>query len=101
MVEKAIPKRALGKGFNSLLGLDGDEALDKTKIKSSDKLKPSESFKEVKYIEIEIARIVANPDQPRKVFDSKHIDALAKSLAVDGMIQPVIVSPTKKPKIYK
>ncbi len=89
-------KKALGKGFNSLLGLDGDAGpqlsprnLDKNKV-SPEEGQPG------RILELEIARISPNPNQPRKIFDQVAIESLAKSIEVDGIIQPIIVRPGKK-----
>lgn len=42
-------------------------------------------------IEVEIAQIVKNPDQPRSVFDREELVSLAKSIAQDGILQPLTV----------
>jgi ParB family chromosome partitioning protein len=41
--------------------------------------------------EIEVAKISANPDQPRKHFDDNKIVELAQSIAEKGLIQPIVV----------
>jgi ParB family chromosome partitioning protein len=41
--------------------------------------------------EIQITDIDPNPDQPRRVFDVAAIDALAESIRVHGVLQPVVV----------
>jgi len=41
--------------------------------------------------EIAVAAIDPNPDQPRRVFDSTALDALADSIRVHGVLQPVVV----------
>jgi ParB family chromosome partitioning protein len=41
--------------------------------------------------EIPITQIEVNPNQPRKVFDSKSLDELAASIKASGVIQPVVV----------
>ncbi|HUC78622.1 MAG TPA: ParB/RepB/Spo0J family partition protein [Candidatus Saccharimonadales bacterium] len=45
---------------------------------------------------IEIERIEANKDQPRKTFDQVAIDQLSKSIKQYGILQPLIVSPKAK-----
>jgi len=42
-------------------------------------------------LQLEIARIVPSPHQPRKEFDADKIDELATSISAKGLIQPVIV----------
>jgi ParB family chromosome partitioning protein len=45
-------------------------------------------------IEIPISRIHANPYQPRKRFNPESLAALTASIAVNGVIQPILVSET-------
>jgi ParB family chromosome partitioning protein len=44
-------------------------------------------------VDVKIADIVANPSQPRTVFDKIKLEELAKSIKQHGIIQPVIVKP--------
>lgn len=46
-------------------------------------------------LELEVSKIVANPNQPRKVFASESILKLADSISEHGIIQPLIVRRTK------
>jgi len=41
--------------------------------------------------QIPLDSIEPNPDQPRRVFDPKHLEQMAKSMARHGVLQPVIV----------
>ena len=41
--------------------------------------------------EIELDQIVANKNQPRKVFDAEEIASLAASIQAHGVMQPVLV----------
>ena len=43
--------------------------------------------------EIEIARIHANPDQPRIQFDEEALDELAESIRQRGVLQPILIRP--------
>lgn len=67
------PKRnALGRGLDSLISLgevrtDGSSAIS----------------------EIDIARIVPNPDQPRRTFSEESLDELASSIRELGIVQPL------------
>ncbi len=45
-------------------------------------------------IDIPITRIHPNPYQPRKRFDAESLAALSASIAVNGVIQPILVSET-------
>lgn len=67
------PKRnALGRGLDSLISLgevrtDGSSAIS----------------------EIDVARIVPNPDQPRRTFSDESLDELAASIRELGIVQPL------------
>ena len=43
------------------------------------------------YKQIDINKIEANENQPRKVFDDEKIEELATSIKENGLIQPIIV----------
>jgi ParB family chromosome partitioning protein len=62
-------KAALGKGLDALLPNKGNEVID-----------------------IDIARIIPNKNQPRKVFKDAALKELALSIKEKGVLQPVIVS---------
>lgn len=47
----------------------------------------------VAFPQIDIDRIVPNRRQPREQFDEAAIEALARSLKADGMLQPILVRP--------
>jgi ParB-like partition proteins len=64
-------KAALGKGLDALLPAMGNEV-----------------------VEIEIAKIRPNENQPRKVFRDEALKELAASIKEKGVLQPVIVSRT-------
>src|SRR5881397_2445448 len=64
-------RRALGRGLSALLGTPDLEA---------DQL-----------IEIEIDRILPNPNQPRKSFDEESLNELASSIRAHGVVQPIVV----------
>jgi ParB family chromosome partitioning protein len=44
-------------------------------------------------VEIPLARITANPNQPRTLFDKAALAELAASIAAHGVLQPVLVRP--------
>jgi len=67
-------KRGLGRGLSSLLG-------DNTKITKSNK--------------ISIKDIVRNKFQPRKNFDKDNLEELTNSIKEQGVIQPIVVRPSK------
>lgn len=74
-------KRGLGKGFEALLPTD----FDKTIL-----LSPEDRIEH-----IPINKLVPNPGQPRKHFDDKSLAELASSIKRYGVIQPLLVTPSK------
>ena len=54
---------------------------------------PSQNEPEPELRELQLDLIVANPDQPRRVFDEQALVALAESLKERGVLQPVLVRP--------
>lgn len=51
--------------------------------------------------DIPIAKIVANPHNPRKQFDETQLDNLAANINAVGLIQPVLVRPCKDSDMYE
>lgn len=70
--------RGLGRGLSALLG----EAAEATTQPAG-----------VREIPIELIR--PNPDQPRSHFDEDELEGLAQSLRQKGMLQPVLVRPSR------
>jgi ParB family transcriptional regulator, chromosome partitioning protein len=71
-----MPRQALGRGLSALLG---DENV---------KPAPSGSVDE-----IDIDLIQPNPEQPRTRFTESALEELAQSIAVNGVVQPILVRP--------
>jgi ParB family chromosome partitioning protein len=70
--------KALGRGIGALLpGVSAAATLAKT-----EQPEPAQ---------IPLDSIVPNPDQPRRVFDPKHLARMAESIRSHGVLQPVIV----------
>ena len=66
--------KGLGNGLGALLGDFSDEPLE-----------------ESAYRELPIYKVEPNPDQPRREFDEAELQALADSISVHGVIQPLTV----------
>lgn len=75
--------RGLGRGFDALIptGLV-DEEFDPT----ADVDEKTSTLRE-----IELGEIVRDEDQPRKEFDKRALEALAKSIKEHGVLQPIVV----------
>lgn len=69
-------RKALGKGLSSLIPM-GSKADNANKV----------------YFECDLGDIIANPNQPRKLFAKEAIDELAASIEEKGIIQPLVVRP--------
>jgi ParB family chromosome partitioning protein len=50
---------------------------------------------------IEVARIVEDPDQPRKHNDEESLQGLADSIRQHGMLQPITITPLANVNMYK
>lgn len=73
-------KSGLGKGLGALLSAYDD--YDNT-VSSANVLGANE---------IDINKLIANPNQPRKNFDPEALNELANSIKVHGIIQPLVVN---------
>lgn len=79
-------KKGLGRGLESLFAFYDNEKVEDVAVRKQFK----ETTKDVD--EIEISKIVPNPNQPRKHFDENALQELANSISVHGVIQPLVVN---------
>lgn len=71
----ASKKPALGRGLDAIL-IDNEEQKEENGVRM-----------------IRLSEVEPNPDQPRKIFDTEPLEALAESISQHGVIQPVVVRP--------
>lgn len=71
--------KGLGRGFDSLIPQNFDNSI----LASSDE----------KITKIPLARLRANPEQPRLHFDEQELAGLADSIKAHGILQPLVVTP--------
>ena len=78
----SIKKSSLGKGLEALMSAydDYSETMQSSSASAN---------------EIEIEKLIANPNQPRKNFDENALNELANSIKVHGIIQPLVVNDQK------
>ncbi len=67
-------KKGLGRGLSSLIGDSGSKS---------------------KQSNLKIDEIISNPYQPRKTFDDEKLNDLTNSIKERGIIQPIVVRPSK------
>ncbi|HNZ62987.1 MAG TPA: ParB/RepB/Spo0J family partition protein [Bacillota bacterium] len=83
--ELAKSKRGLGKGLGALFEIAPEE------------VPPAEADR---IIELSINQIEPNRDQPRQNFDEDRLNELTESIRDQGVISPLIVTPTSSPDRY-
>ena len=76
-----IPKRGLGRGFETLLPQTFDKALI---INDDERIQ-----------KLAISAVIANPEQPRRHFDETALAELAQSITRHGVLLPLVVRPLK------
>lgn len=85
---KKATKRGLGRSFESLIPTDLlDESFDPT---------ASQDHAVSELRQIRLDEIIADPDQPRKLFEEGALEELAASIKEHGVVQPIIVTPYDK-----
>lgn len=85
-------KNGLGRGLDSLLKVYDDEV----DTKETRELATNYNIRRGDIEKIDIEKIYANPNQPRKTFDKESLNELAESIKLHGLIQPIIVNKTNE-----
>lgn len=80
-------KPGLGRGLDSLLKVYDEENEKKTEEPIN-----QYTIRHGDVEKIDIDKVYANPNQPRKQFDKESLSELAESIKVHGLIQPIIVN---------
>lgn len=84
-------RRGLGRGLSALMA----DVAPAEATPTDAPVRPSEQT-------IPIDRIVANPDQPRRVFAKEALEELANSIREKGVLQPLILRPdSNRPEYYQ
>ena len=86
-----MAKKGLGRGFSSLIP---------TEMLIDDEFDPSLGVDEKisKLVDIPLKEIMPDPDQPRRHFDEEALNALANSIKIHGVLQPIVVVKNKNKK---
>lgn len=84
-------KSGLGRGLDSLLKVYDEETEPK---KVSSEIATNYNMRRGDIEKIDIEKVYANPNQPRKTFDKDSLNELAESIKLHGLIQPIIVNKT-------
>ena len=100
----ASSKSRLGRGLGGLIsgttGTSAKQAAPKkvaasvrkaTGKRATPSVAASAAVASLGYREIPIKNLVANPYQPRREIDPKHVEELAKSIQSEGLLQPIVV----------
>ena len=77
----SISKKGLGRGLSSLMGESATEELQ-SQLTSGD-------------LKIAISKLRPSSIQPRRLFDKNSINELAESIKSKGLVQPILVRPSK------
>lgn len=93
-----MPKKGLGNGLDTMLGVNTSQSKTASKSNNSTEV-VKEIIKEVPTeITLKIKDIELNKDQPRKQFNEDALQDLTDSIAQHGVIEPLVV--TKKNNYY-
>ena len=77
-----INKKGLGRGLSSLMGEVSENKSEDLNVNNSETT-------------ISISKLRPSPIQPRRIFDKVSINELAESIKSKGLVQPILVRPSK------
>jgi ParB family chromosome partitioning protein len=92
MKGRDMKERKLGKGLTSLF--QSEEQGDEKRSSIAESLtieSGSPAKKESRLIDLSLAQIYPNKNQPRKRFDDAALESLALSIRSEGVVQPIVV----------
>ncbi|WP_375624824.1 MULTISPECIES: ParB/RepB/Spo0J family partition protein [unclassified Bartonella] len=87
-------KKRLGRGLAALIG-DISLNNDLTRLSNTDKFTESNTVSSVSELFVPLESISCNPHNPRRHFTDSELDNLAQSIRQHGVVQPVIVRPSR------
>ncbi|WP_375648197.1 MULTISPECIES: ParB/RepB/Spo0J family partition protein [unclassified Bartonella] len=87
-------KKRLGRGLAALIG-DISLNSDLTRSSNTDKFTESNTVSSVSERFVPLESISCNPHNPRRHFTDSELDNLAQSIRQHGVVQPVIVRPSR------
>lgn len=96
MKETKKPKKAMGKGLDALFSNQLGEEISPTEdlgLQLNRLGDPAPDGKEV--VILKTVDIEPNKGQPRRQFDPDKLEALSNSIREHGVVQPILVTPTK------
>ena len=87
----AVKKKGLGRGLEALMGVSEPAATPAKKEEKTISKTPENGV-----VELKIALVEPNREQPRKQFDEEKLQILADSIKTHGVIQPILVKEREK-----
>lgn len=91
MTDRKRERRGLGRGLSALMADVGLDPLGTEDVERDGSATVNPGLRE-----IEIEKIHANPDQPRRHFEEQALAELAESIRNKGVLQPLVVRPSPR-----
>lgn len=91
---KKTKRARLGRGLSSLVDatpIPVDAGTAQIALNTNQNTNTNKDSKRNQVLEIPLEKIEPNPHQPRRVFDSEALEALANSIREHGLMQPIVV----------